>query len=102
MTAEGPGLDVVGLTEGCGDIAEGVGALPVPHLDGPAGGPGEEPVFGVDLCPGTGAEGGPLQIGAGHPAVGPGEEPGLGPDLHPGTGAEGGPLHIGTVQPGQE
>ena len=37
-----------------GQVAEGVGALLVPHLDGPAGGPGEQPGGGADLDPAPG------------------------------------------------
>ena len=61
--AEGPGLDVVGLAERSGDLAEGVAALLVAYLDGPAGGPGEQPVGGADLDAAAGGEHGPLQIG---------------------------------------
>ena len=49
--------------ERSGHLAEGVGALAVPDLDGPAGGPGEQPVGGADLDAAAGGEHGPLQIG---------------------------------------
>ena len=54
LAALGVRDDVVDLAPGGGDLAEGMGTCLVPDLDGPPGGPGEEPGRLGALDPGPG------------------------------------------------
>src|SRR3984957_17976094 len=76
----GIGHDVVDLAVLEALVAVGVGTAPVPDLDGPSGGPGEQPGGGAHLDPAPGLEHRPLQVGL----VQPGEEGPGGEDPAPG------------------
>src|ERR1700733_11375506 len=58
LPALAPGLDVVDLAPGGRHVTGGVGTGPVPHLDGPPCGPGEQACAGCDLVASLGGEDG--------------------------------------------